>query len=160
MELNSKISLIALALLKYGYSNFQLEILEYCEPSKCIEREQYYIDLLKPEYNILKTAGSRLGSKQSVEAREKISLSLRGNKRSVGGQRSVIPCIVKDVVTDVNTRYESITLAAEALGSGPKALRKYIKKNSKKPFKGRYFVTKLKPDRFHSLVLNKNNLYK
>jgi hypothetical protein len=33
------------------------EILEYCEPSKVLEREQYYIDLLKPEYNILKTAG-------------------------------------------------------------------------------------------------------
>jgi hypothetical protein len=26
------------ALLKYGYSGFKLEILEYCEPSNCIER--------------------------------------------------------------------------------------------------------------------------
>lgn len=67
MILNLKISLIARALIKYGYSNFQLEILEYCEPSNCIDREQYYIDLLKPEYNILKTAGSKLGSKHSVE---------------------------------------------------------------------------------------------
>jgi group I intron endonuclease len=46
-------SIIARALIKYGYSNFQLDILEYCEPTNCIEREQYYIDLLKPEYNIL-----------------------------------------------------------------------------------------------------------
>ena len=67
MRLNLKISLIARALIKYGYSNFQLEILEYCEPSNCIDREQYYIDLFKPEYNILKTAGSKLGSKHSVE---------------------------------------------------------------------------------------------
>lgn len=64
MRLNLKISLIARALLKYGYSNFQLEILDYCEPSNCIDREQYYIDLFKPEYNILKKAGSKLGSKQ------------------------------------------------------------------------------------------------
>lgn len=146
MLLTSKNSLIARALLKYGYSNFQLEILEYCDPSKCIEREQYYIDLLKPEYNILKLAGSRLGSKQSVEARDKISLSLIGNKRSVGGKRSGNPCIVLDVETGVKTRYEKINLAAKALGSSPKALRKYLKRNSGKPFKGRYFVTKLKPD--------------
>ena len=46
------------ALLKYGYSGFQLEILEYCEPSDVIDREQYYIDLLVPECNILKITGS------------------------------------------------------------------------------------------------------
>ena len=65
--------LINKALLKYGYSNFTLEILEYCEPSKCIEREQYYIDLIKPEYNILEKAGSMLGYKHSSEARIKMS---------------------------------------------------------------------------------------
>jgi group I intron endonuclease len=42
------------ALLKYGYSNFSLDIIEYCGPNELIKREQYYIDLIKPEYNILK----------------------------------------------------------------------------------------------------------
>lgn len=42
------------ALLKYSYSNFSLDILEYCELDVLIEREQYYINILKPEYNILK----------------------------------------------------------------------------------------------------------
>ena len=42
------------ALLKYGYENFQLEILEYCRADELIKREQYYLDLLNPEYNILK----------------------------------------------------------------------------------------------------------
>lgn len=55
------------ALLKYGYSNFQLDILEYCEGSNLIEREQYYLDLLKPEYNILLIAGSSLGFKHKSE---------------------------------------------------------------------------------------------
>ena len=45
------------ALLKYGYSKFKLEILEYCKISNLIEREQYYLDNLKPEYNILLKAG-------------------------------------------------------------------------------------------------------
>jgi group I intron endonuclease len=40
------------ALLKYGYSNFSLHTLEYCEKDVLIEREQYYMDLIKPEYNI------------------------------------------------------------------------------------------------------------
>jgi len=156
MILNLKISLIARALIKYGYSNFQLEILEYCEPSNCIDREQYYIDLLKPEYNILKTAGSKLGSKHSVETRNKISLSLIGNKRSVGGPRSLIPCIVLDVTTNVSTRYKSVTLAAEGVGSSPKAVRKYLKKNSEKPFKKKYIITKLKPYSLYDSSLNKN----
>jgi group I intron endonuclease len=47
---------ISKALLKYGYAEFRLEMIEYCEPKDVIQREQYYIDLLKPEYNILKVA--------------------------------------------------------------------------------------------------------
>src|SRR5882757_706508 len=48
------------------------EILEYCESDKCLEREQYYIDLLIKEYNILKRAGSRLGSLHTKETRAKM----------------------------------------------------------------------------------------
>lgn len=52
---------ICRALLLYGYSNFSVEILAYCKPSKCIKKEQDFIDFLKPEYNICKKAGSCLG---------------------------------------------------------------------------------------------------
>jgi group I intron endonuclease len=64
-ELLRNNSIIYKALLKYGYLGFQLEILEYCEPRDTIEREQYYIDLLVPVYNILKTAGSLFDFKHS-----------------------------------------------------------------------------------------------
>jgi group I intron endonuclease len=60
-------SIINNSLLKYGYCNFSLDILEYCEPSILIKREQYYIDTLNPEYNILKKAGSSLGYKHTKE---------------------------------------------------------------------------------------------
>ena len=40
------------ALLIYGYINFSLEIIEYCDKKSLAEREQYYIYLLQPEYNI------------------------------------------------------------------------------------------------------------
>ena len=49
------------ALIKYGYSNFSLQIIEYCDRKDILVREQYYLDLCKPEYNILKVAGSNLG---------------------------------------------------------------------------------------------------
>lgn len=53
------------AILKIGYSNFRIEILEYCDREILIEREQLYLDTLQPEYNILKTAGSLHGFKHS-----------------------------------------------------------------------------------------------
>lgn len=59
------------ALLKYGHKNFTLEILEYCTKVELIEREQFYLDLLAPEYNILKYAYSVLGFKHSEENIEK-----------------------------------------------------------------------------------------
>jgi group I intron endonuclease len=68
--------LINKALIKYGYSNFSLDILEYCEPCLVVTREQYYIDLLKPEYNILKVAGSSWGYKHTEVSRSK----MRGKK--------------------------------------------------------------------------------
>ncbi len=50
----SEFSLICKALVKYGYSTFSFEILEFCDRKDVLVREQYYIDLLEPEYNILK----------------------------------------------------------------------------------------------------------
>lgn len=65
-------------MLKQGYFNFSLDIIEYCDPSLLIQKEQYYIDLLKPEYNILEKAGSRFGTKQSEETKQLISSALKG----------------------------------------------------------------------------------
>lgn len=60
------------ALLKYGHKNFILEILEYCDTTNLIEREQFYLDLLIPEYNILKFAYSVLGYKHTQETIAKL----------------------------------------------------------------------------------------
>ena len=59
-----------------------MEILEYCDSKDLIKREQYYIDLLNPEYNILKIAGSRLGSTDRTESRVKISSYRAGKKHT------------------------------------------------------------------------------
>jgi group I intron endonuclease len=49
-----------------------LEILEYCEPSNVIAREQFYLDLLKPEYNVLPKAGNSLGYKHTEDTLAKL----------------------------------------------------------------------------------------
>lgn len=71
------------ALLKYGYENFHLEILEYCNKESVIRREQYYINLLNPEYNILKIAGSTLGFKHSSYTKLIMSNLQRGERNSM-----------------------------------------------------------------------------
>ena len=53
------------ALLKYGFSNFALLILGYTDKNNVLKREQYYMDLYKPQYNIVETAGSTLGYKDT-----------------------------------------------------------------------------------------------
>lgn len=68
------------AILKHGYSNFQLEILEYCTKENAVGREQYYIDLLNPEYNLNLIAGSRFGSTHTEETKKKMSNSAKGRK--------------------------------------------------------------------------------
>ena len=70
--------IISRALIKYGYANFSVSILEYCDRCDLTAREQHYLDKFNPQYNILKIAGSSLGFKQSEETRLKISKALKG----------------------------------------------------------------------------------
>lgn len=75
---NRESLVISRALIKYGYCNFSIEILEYCEIDNLTEREQYYMDKLNPRYNTLKIAGSSSGYKHSEETKIKISKALKG----------------------------------------------------------------------------------
>lgn len=75
---------------KYGEPAFEFIILEACDPNECIAREQHYIDMLKPEYNIAPSAGSNIGMKnpytsarlrqmwQDPEVRQRYSEMSRG----------------------------------------------------------------------------------
>lgn len=69
--------IISRVLIKYGYSNFSLTILEYCDKSDLSVREQYYFDKLNPQYNI-KTAASSKGYKHLKDTKIKISKALKG----------------------------------------------------------------------------------
>ena len=64
--------LINRAPLKYGHSSFSLDVLEYCVKAETLTRENYYIDYLKPYYNIAKDSKApMLGRKHTIETLKK-----------------------------------------------------------------------------------------
>jgi len=66
-------SLICRALLKYGFENFKLEIIEYCTKEVIVEREQYWISELKPSYNLVTVVDGNYTYSHTAESREKMS---------------------------------------------------------------------------------------
>jgi acetoacetate decarboxylase len=75
--------------------------LEYCDLENLINREQYYLDLLQPEYNVLKVAGSSLGFKHREESLAKVRLQLSKLNFEKG---------IKVEVTNSNSLYDRIKL--------------------------------------------------
>ena len=70
---------------KYGLDNLSFEIIEYVsDVEDLIAREQFYIDLLVPKYNIRKIAESNLGLKWSDKTKQKLSEAKKGNKYTLG----------------------------------------------------------------------------
>lgn len=76
------------AFSKYKEQNFDFELLEVCQKSELLAREQHYIDSLNPEYNICKVAGNTLGYRHNHAARNKMSIANAGNKRHLGKAHS------------------------------------------------------------------------
>lgn len=67
---------------KYGESNFEYEVLEFCDLENLYEREQYYLDILHPEYNKRTNAERNDGILLSNETKEKISKTLKDKYKS------------------------------------------------------------------------------
>lgn len=65
---------------KYSEKNFTFELLEEVSLADLVQREQFYIDLLNPTYNLSRTAGNSLGIKRTPEARERMRLAHLGKK--------------------------------------------------------------------------------
>lgn len=74
---------------KYGEECFIFEIIEVCDLSSLLIREQFYLDLFKSYernngYNIIKIAVGNYGYKFSEESRKKMSLAKKGLKPKIG----------------------------------------------------------------------------
>ena len=113
------------ALIKYGHNKFSLEILEYCEEGENpVLREQYYLELLNPEYNVLESAGSSLGFKHkketlewfknsrkvSEETRENLSLAASGRILTEETRKKISEAR-KDIKVSACTRAKMVEVA-------------------------------------------------
>lgn len=147
--LNRSKSNILSAIQKYDHSNFTLEILEYCNPNDTIIREQYYLDFLYPEYNILLTASSSLGKLHTEETKIKISNSLLGKshseetKKKMSESRTgkIFSYETKKILSDIRTGKNSAFLnkthteetkqkISEAVGSKVEVFNKEMNKTT------------------------------
>ena len=137
--------IICRALLKYGYSAFSLEILVYCDRDELMREEKFYLDLLKPEWNILKIPGSPFrgsGWKHSKETRERMKISQNNRSAEVrlnmskGQLRKEV--IVTDITTGTITKYHAINAVARALGINKKEIENYIGLKQVKPVLNKY----------------------
>jgi len=70
----------------YGKDMFVFDVLEFCEREKLIEREQYFIDTMKPEYNKRKQAASNAGIVWSEKTRAIWSANRTGSKNGMFGR--------------------------------------------------------------------------
>lgn len=110
-------SVIYMALIKYGYFAFRLEILEYCDPSEAINKEQYYLDLLKPEYNILPKTGSLLGFRHSEETKAKFKIRSLAQQEHVKilNKEKIQIVEIFDTLKNVSTVYPSLNEAGREM---------------------------------------------
>ena len=67
---------------RYGEDQFFFRVIEWCDKSRLIEREQFYIDSYKPKFNSCPIAGSPSVRPISQATREKIMKSSTGRKHS------------------------------------------------------------------------------
>lgn len=65
---------------KYGKDQFKFEFLEEVEKELLLEREQYWIDLLDPFYNLSRTVGGHNRKATTEETKKKISDSKKNKK--------------------------------------------------------------------------------
>lgn len=114
------------ALLKYGHENFTLEILECCPISELLEREQYYLDFLKPDYNVLEFAYSSLGYRHSAETiallKKKITpefLKLLKEKKISSEHKKILSLTHKGKVVSQETRNKLSIATSEYKKNNP-----------------------------------------
>jgi len=124
---------------KYGEDNFLFGILEYCDLENLLQREQFYISTLSPEYNFSAFVISNTNRVITDEQKLKISNTLK--EKYASGEISVVvhgekPCYIyniesKKIVTEtknMNNAELFLKLKPGTISSGKILNRIYSKK--------------------------------
>lgn len=161
---------ICQALLKYNHSSFSLMVLEYCEVSNLLHREQYWIDTLNPNYNVLRYAYNFFGYKPTPESillmsqsaiirvhaestKEKISGSMKGENNHFFGKNHTVDSLAKIVLAkslssvflyneykELTCIFTSATQFAKLVKSNHLSIKRFIESGDL--FRGNWYITR------------------
>lgn len=112
---------------KYKIQNFNLKLIEECSLECLLEREQYYIDTLKPKYNknnkVTEVYIHKWTDEERIQASEK--------QKAVYQNQKINPSWKKIFVYDLNGNfikmYEGITLFAKEVNAVPRSISRALK---------------------------------
>ena len=74
---------------KYTGASLEFSVIEECHINDLLKREQYFIDTIRPAFNICMVAGNSLGRKHSEETCNLISIKKKGTIRNIGFKHSL-----------------------------------------------------------------------
>ena len=97
------------AVRKHKEENFKFEILEECTIDNLLKREQYFLDTLKPHYNIALIAGSNLGIKRSKKVKLNKSISQKEKWQDVNYRKEHLENLSKNWKLGCNHRNAKLT---------------------------------------------------
>jgi group I intron endonuclease len=97
------------AVRKHKEENFKFEIVEECAIDNLLEREQYFLDTLKPHYNIALIAGSNLGIKRSKEVKLNKSVSQKEKWQDVDYRKEHLENLSKNWKLGANHKNAKLT---------------------------------------------------
>lgn len=107
---------------KYGSEYFLFGVLEYCSIEERFTREQYYIDMMHPEYNFSLNVIANLDKTVSEETREKISSTLKakyasGEITTYKQEHAWVKCYIYNISTwKLEAECDNLAEAAHILG--------------------------------------------
>ena len=101
---------------KYNKDNFKVEIIEIVEQSLLIEREQYYIDTLKPQYNLmLDVINNKLTESSKKQISETLKKQYLTGKLVVKNSTDIEEVIIYDFNCKCINKFKSRKKAAKFL---------------------------------------------
>ena len=125
--------------------NFEFKILEYCEESMLIEKEQYYCELYKPRYNMIYPKQDTIYNKE-VKDRHKESCkkswenrseesknnTLNNLKLGKGGRKDKMKIKAINVSTLEELEFDSLKEASEYLNISVSSISQILNPNHKR----------------------------
>lgn len=112
---------------KYGRESLVFHIIEECNQEILIQREQYYIDTLKPVFNSRKNAESNFGHKFSEESKQNMSNAQKQWRKGKSFE-TVLSTNNIDNIKELSSEGYTLQEISEKLSLSPYLIRRELKK--------------------------------